>query len=126
MSSIVEIGPTLLEATTAVYESQLIDETAMTVPSAELGTLTLTLYDKLTKAIINGRSAQDIFNLNNGIISPSGMMTFTFQLGDTIFINPRFKYEHHIGLFLFTWFDGVQTQVGRHLVRFTMERATVR
>ena len=103
-----QIFPTI-EGTNAVYTSQLLDETGTPIPGATLTAAVLTFYDRLTGAIVNGRSAQNVLNANNVVIDGSGNLTWTMPPADHPVLatgRPTPSAERHIAFFTFTWPTG--------------------
>jgi len=111
------------EQTSATYEGQLADDDGIPVSVDALLTLTLTLYDELTRAPINGRDAQDVLDTNGVTLTDLGELgvgTLTWQLApaDTAVLDQTLGYERHVALFTYTFTDGSATRTRRHEVIF--------
>lgn len=100
---------TVNEGNLAVISGTLTDETGAAVALASLSTLTLTLYDRASDAIINSRNAQSIKNVNGGTFhATSGAFTLTLSAADNVIVTPRAPgtFETHLGLIQATWSAG--------------------
>ena len=86
------------EKTTARYQTTLLDETGVGIASGSFVSLSLTLYNVSTGAIINSRNSQNVLNANNVTISGSGLLTWTMVPNDNSIIGSE-KTEHHKALF---------------------------
>lgn len=73
---------------------------------ANIVTLTLTLYDRATKAVINSRNAQDVKDANGGVLASDGTLTMKLGPLDNI-ITGHLDQEDHIARFTWTWSDGI-------------------
>lgn len=103
------------ENTGAVYTATLKDADGTVVPLANLTTITLTLYNVATGAIINSREDQDVKNTNNVTFhSTSGLLTWSIQAADNVMVNSALQDEKHIALFEFVY-SGTGTP-GKHEV----------
>lgn len=116
---------TVYEETSAEYSATLKDEDSAVIPLADLTTLTLTLYDERTAAIINSRTAQNVLNLNNVTVhATSGLVTWEIQPADNVIIDLTLRHgqsEPHVAQFDFTWDTG--TKAGRHIVVLEVEQS---
>jgi hypothetical protein len=112
----------VLERTTCLYSAQLTDEAGDAIAAANLSTLTLTLYDQVSKAIINARDDQDVLNANNVTVDASGNLQWTLQPDDNPIIGARRAglTETHIALFEWTWNAG--SKQGRHEVTIEVQQ----
>lgn len=82
------------------------DETGAAIPLASLSTLTLTLYDRATDTVINGRDAQSILNVHGGTYdATSGAFTLTLGASDNVIVTAgrAGAVETHIALLEATW-----------------------
>lgn len=94
------------EESTAIYSAQLVDELGANIALASIATITLTLYDEYSGAIINGRNGQDIKNANNVTISSTGAVSWTLQPADNTVVHDSFDTETHVALFQGTYGSG--------------------
>src|SRR2546421_8993806 len=114
MSSTVVLTTPILEKTTGIYPFELVDESNMGIDGAQIGTMTLTYYDKYTGQIINARQAQNVLNANNvtlvTVVGPPLVTTVTWLLQplDTVLVDARHELEQHIALFEWTWASGTR------------------
>ena len=99
---------------------------AATVTSVD--TITLTLYDKTTRAVINSRSAQNINNANNSTFS-SGVLTIELDAADNVISDTgrvsEGETEEHIAKVTYTWNDGDSTRTGIEEFSFLVCRSLV-
>ena len=92
------------EKTSVQYTATLKDETGAAVPLAALGTLTLTLYNVSSGAILNGRNAQNVLNANGVTVhATSGLLTWTLDPLDSPILDDTLNEELHRALFRATW-----------------------
>jgi len=96
------------EGTTPVYSFQMTDSAdASTIPESSLLTLTLTYYNLVDGTIINSRTAQDIKDANDVVVSTAGLVTWGLVVADTaisdIAITEVGEYEVHRALFQWTY-----------------------
>lgn len=96
---------TLSEASTARYRATMYDETDTVIDGTALNSLTLTLYDKRTRAIVNSRNAQDVKNANGVVVTSDGALTWTISKDDTAVLGAS-KTERHVAVFVGTWSAG--------------------
>ncbi len=97
------------------YTATLQDAAEVAIPSADLTTLTLTLYDVDTGDIINSRNAQDVLNTNNVTVhATSGLLTWILQPLDNVIVTSASHVEGHVALF--EWRIASSGQDGNHEV----------
>ena len=77
---------TVNEGATALYSATLKDETGTLINGPALDALTLTVYDVLTREIVNSRNYQDVLNKNNVTISATGDLQWTLTPADNVMI----------------------------------------
>ena len=96
------------ERSSGVVEATLRDEAGAPVTAASVASLTLTLYDQATRAIINGRRAQNALNANNVTMGVSdGLVTWAVQPSDTTCVSGG-NEEVHVALFTARWAGGAK------------------
>lgn len=78
---------------------------------AQLLTLTVTLFDRSTRAVINSRNAQNIIDANGGTVATDGAITFRLQPLDNVMVGSG-DSEEHVTRFTWTWNDGSATRTG--------------
>jgi hypothetical protein len=102
------------EHSSAEYSAYLSDQSGAAVGAANLALARLTLYDRDTDTILNGRDDQNVLNMNDVLIADvieSGVtktkVTWAMQPADNAVINQARKGgEPHTGLFTFEWPGG--------------------
>ncbi len=101
------------ELTTARYQTTLLDEAGDGILSGSFVSLSLTLYNLETGAVINSRNSQNVLNANNVTISGSGLLTWTLQPNDNSIIGSE-KTEHHKAMFegIYSTNKAVRTEIG--------------
>jgi len=85
-----------LESRNVQYEFDLVDEDDLPVTQAAIEALTLTLYDKLTLAIINTRQDQNVLNTNDVTIDSNGHVVWSVQALDNPLLDRTREQEQHI------------------------------
>ena len=68
--------------TTPVYTANLVDEAGVAVSAAMLTTLTITVFNARTRAVVNSRDRQNALNANNVTVSAGGVLTWSIQAAD--------------------------------------------
>lgn len=95
------------EGGSALLTFNLVTETGVPVTLAQLGTLTLKLYNKRTQAIINSKSATDIKNANGGTVHAStGAGTLQLLPADNPIIDATQRLETHVAFIKGTYNGG--------------------
>lgn len=101
-----------MERSSGRMTATMVDEAGDPISSASLDTLTLTLFEILSKKAINGRDDQNVLNANNVTVNSSGELVWTIQPADNALIRQSHGYEVHRALFEWTWDSG--TKRGLH------------
>jgi hypothetical protein len=95
------------EGTSAKYSTTLLRDDGQPVPLADLNTLTLTLYNKDSGAIINSRNNANVKNAGGGTYhATSGAFDMIFSAADmaALGVAPNAPLvERHVVLFKATW-----------------------
>src|SRR4051812_43137329 len=92
----------LNELSSASYRGQIVDEDGIGFGAIE--TLTLTLFDKVTQAIINSRDEQDVLNANGVSVDLStGQLTWALIPADNVILDDTLRQEEHRARFTATW-----------------------
>jgi hypothetical protein len=68
---------------TPVYTATIVDEYGAPVAAADLDTLTLSIVDTATKAVVNSASSVDILNTGRGTVDDAGLLTVRLLAADT-------------------------------------------
>jgi len=107
------------EKSTSLLSGSLVDETGAALGSAQLATLTMTLY-ALTAGlpIINSRTAVNILNAGPGTVDAFGVWTITLEPADNAIQVPGQAAERHC--LLLEWTYGGGAKAGKHEVVFTV------
>lgn len=108
---------TINEGASALYTATLTDETGAAIDGTALTSLTLTVYNVDTGAIINSRSAQNVKNLNGVTITALGALTWTLAPADNVILGTG-PYERRAALFVATWASGAKACP--HVVQWTV------
>jgi hypothetical protein len=103
---------------TPKYTAQIQDETGAAIPAASLTTLTLSIVDTRTGAVVNGVSARNILNADRGTVDSAGNLAVQLQAADTALLNVGDASEGRSLIFDWTFAGGAKT--GRHQVDFTI------
>jgi hypothetical protein len=72
-------------------------------PIQWLSSITVTLTDKETGTIINGRNRQDVLNTNGGAFTTPGVFTFTLTPQDMLQFNQARLEEDHVLKFEYSY-----------------------
>ena len=85
------------------------------ITKANLATLTATLFDEATGAVINGRNAQSVMDAHGGAVATDGTLTLRLQPLDSVIVGSVEvgETETHILRLEWTWSDGTATRTGR-------------
>lgn len=83
LTSNTPLGPVYANTTPLYTGAQFQDTGGNPIPGASLDTLTLTICDTATGAIINNCELVNILNTNRGTVDSSGFLTIQFEEGDT-------------------------------------------
>ena len=113
----------VLQDTSAVYTTTLVDETNSPIALASITAARLTLYNAsviepspVSGNIINARSLQNILNANNVTIhSTSGLLTWALQKDDNPIIDEALDSEIHVARFDIEY--GSPTKYASHEIR---------
>ncbi len=106
----------ILEKTTPEITGIIKDEDGTLISSADLDTVTLTLFnlsDAPTCTIINSRTAQNVLNTNNVTIDTSGNLVWSVQPLDTAILGTG-SIENHRAVFEWTYNSGSKN--GKHII----------
>lgn len=85
------------ELSTFRYQTDLKkDDEATPLPEAEIDTLTLTISDLETGAIVNGVQDTPIKNTDRGTVDANGHLTVISQINDTAILDPSKNQEKRL------------------------------
>jgi hypothetical protein len=85
----------------------LKDEDGIVLTS--LDTLTLSVWDLKSGAIINGRDRQDVLNQNDVTFNGDGSLLWRVQAADRPILDDTQDWEDHVAMFEFTYAGGGRT-----------------
>ena len=107
-----------LAGTTGKFTATLRDSAGSAIAytgasDAGLQTLTLTLKDAETGAVVNSRSAQNVLGSNNVSVTSGGALTWHVQTADTAIQTAGNSAEDHIAEFTFTHFSSSELKTGK-------------
>lgn len=102
------------ETSTWRYTAVLKDHTGAAIAAAQLATLTLTLYNVDTLAIINSIDDMNILNANRGTVDANGNLAIVLIPADNPIVNTVLIEEVHRMLIEYTY----GSNAGRHEVEF--------
>jgi len=96
------------ERSTPTYRSVLVDDLGEVVQGALLNTLTLTVLQEYTLAVVNSRNAQNVLNLNDVAVDVDGNLVWSMNILDTVILNNALRKEMHRALFTWTFNSGTK------------------
>jgi hypothetical protein len=109
---------------TARYTAVITQEDGATaIPAASLSSLTLTLIDDATGAVINSRSGQNVLNVNGVTVDSSGNLAWAMSPADNPIVAatlPHGRAELHLATFAWTWAGGAKG--GSHSIWIEVEQ----
>lgn len=110
---------TFPEKTSQAVLVDILDQNGDPIPLASITTLTLTLYNRITLAIINARNAQNVLNANGvSVHATSGVATWTMVPADNVMGDDTLSVEDHVALFEWTYAAGAKR--GQHEALITI------
>ena len=107
----------ICEKTTALIKLLLTDEADQLLAPGAIDTCTLTLYERESETIINGRNGSNIKNANGGTIDTEGL-ALVLANADNALVDPNINHEVHIALIQWTWSSS--TKAGAKELRLTV------
>src|SRR6185312_7778962 len=112
-TSFVAPSQAVAAGSTAVYKAQIVDETGAAVPAANLSSLTLSITDTLSGAVVNSASQVSILNTGRGTVDSSGNLVVTLTPQDTALLASTDAQEYRSLTIDFAYSGG---KTGRHQV----------
>ena len=95
------------EKSTCRITGALVDEAGVALSSAQLSTLTLTLYALTdTLPIVNSNTDKNVLNANQGTIDAGGLCALTLAPADNVIMATGQRDETHRALLRWTWAAG--------------------
>lgn len=110
------------EQTSATITGTLTSDTGAAIPAADLTTLTVTRYEKVSGTILNARSGQNILNANGGTVNAAGLLTLQLDPLDHVLQSQGAIREIHVTLIEATWNAGTKT--GRFEIEYPVVNLT--
>lgn len=111
------------EGVTSKFSCVLVDEDEAPIDSADIDTLTVTLYslDDPTFPVINNRNAVNVKGANGGVLGTSGAFSWQMTAADNAILNPALDQERHMLRIDWTYDsgDGVGVSFQKILVKNT-------
>lgn len=101
------------EGESSFYSCSLVDEAGSPIGVGVIETLTLTLYNVHTAAIINTRSQQNVLGANQVTVSAGGVLSWGILPADNPVINTGAKSERHRAVFKWTWSSGAKSGINQ-------------
>src|SRR4030067_1483773 len=109
--ALTEAQRTFNEGCSGLHTFNLLDESEDAIALDDLYSLTLTLYDTASNAIINNRNEQNVLNTNDVTVSEAGAVSWSIKPADTMIVNTDLEpnqTECHIAVFEWTWASGAE------------------
>lgn len=104
---------------TPVYAAVMVDENDVPMGPGAFTTLTLSIVDTLSGAIINGVDNVNILNTGRGTLDANGNLTVAFLAADMAPYNAEDDQEQRSLVFGWTYNGGAK--VGAHQVDFQLQ-----
>jgi len=98
--------------------------TPVDLTKAQILTLTMTLFDLSTEAVINSRNAVNVKDANGGTVSTAGVLTMKLDPDDQAIVGSGLSTgdkETHVIRFDYTWNDG-RSRTGRSEYTYDVEK----
>ncbi len=109
------------EKKTGRIKMTLLDEdTQIGIPGSLIVSLTLTLFDKTTGAVINGRDHVNVLNTNGGTVDSAGKLVMQLAAADMVLLDGTLSQEQHGALFEWTYTTASGVKSGGHTVWFSV------
>ena len=102
----ITFGTPINELNSWSLTADLTKDDGMALGPTALETLTLTLYDVTTNAIINAVDHVDILNVGRGALDAAGHLIVSFESADNPIVTPANPKEKHKALIIGTWNEG--------------------
>lgn len=103
------------------------DPDGNTIDANNLASLTVTLYDDATNAVINSRNGQNILGANGGTIEVDNTVTMRLDPADNVIVGSASEdeTENHVARFEYTYNDGQQVRTGSEERLFAVRKLAV-
>lgn len=98
------------ERSTWVYTKALTDERGQALASSGIATVTLTVYDAASKAIVNAIDHVNVKNTGRGALTAEGVLTLTLAPADTVLLLATTRVEPRRLLIQWTWAAGAKAK----------------
>lgn len=97
----------IAELSTPIVTFQIVNEEGIGMLPE---TLSLTLFDRETKTIINERSEQDVLNTNGITIDENGNVEWVMMANDNPIIDDTKNVETHVMQFNWSWSNSMKNE----------------
>ncbi len=105
---------------TPIYTAQIVDQSGEGIPADDLASLTLSIVDTLSGAVVNGVSSTNILNTGRGSVDDRGNLVVILEAGDTSMVEVPGAEQVQRSL-IFDWTTVADLEVvGRHQVNFLL------
>ncbi len=96
------------EGTTMSITGTFYDESDAAIALSAISAFTFTLYDVISREIINSRNAVNVLNASIGVVTSSGVFTLRLTVDDAIIVGCKGDdvVEAHRAQLKWTWNDG--------------------
>jgi len=88
--------------TSSSLQLQLTGQHDEELADADLDTVTLTLLDRKTRTVINGRDEEDVYNANGGAVDSSALLMVDLLPEDNSMLGSGYR-EEHVAILRWTW-----------------------
>jgi len=92
--------------TTPEWTFQITDANGNPIAASSLFTLTLTIVDTATKAVVNGVQDVNVLNAGRGAVDAQGNVTITLTAADTALLSATDTQEFRSLILFWTWNGG--------------------
>ena len=122
MSTLLTKNGHVLSGSTAVIDAVLYDTEAASMSKSAIITLTMTLLDP-NGDVINGRDAQDVYDVNGGSIAEDGSVEIELSPADNPFVSSFVGTEDHELMLTWTYDTGTEIRTGSKTWRIVVEQS---
>lgn len=110
---------TFNEKITVLAGFRITNELGVGLAPGDLDTLTLTIYEEISLAIVNSVNGTNIKNTGRGALDAQGNLTITWLPADLTCLTTMGR-EVHVNLIQWTYPSGTGAKAGRHEARMTV------
>lgn len=113
-----KVDESVPEGSVSEFVGVVTDKKDVPIPASNLSSLTLTLYNLETGALINDRNEESVLNENGGTVDEVGVFEMTFSEADNLLQDSSKQYETHVALF--EWEKEDTQEEGKHELVMTI------